>query len=132
MRAQSADGDFIVAYADERSFLVFDLRRSDDKPIRTLQDPEIRSATFDAHRRLLYVLSNVRLGMLPFGPQEVSDALEGRDRVMFCSKSGSGSSTSMSGSQRVVPKRASKIAANAKDKRDIVREPMRHTGPRGR
>jgi len=71
-----------IAYEDERSVLVFDLSRTDGKPILTLRDQEIRSATFDAHRRLLYVLGNERLAMLPFGPQELSDAVE--DRLNFC------------------------------------------------
>ena len=53
-----------------------------DEPILTMRDQEIRSATFDAHRRLLSVLGNERLAMLSFGPRELSDAVE--DRLNFC------------------------------------------------
>jgi hypothetical protein len=34
----NTDGDFIVADEDERSVLVFDLRRTDEKPILTMPE----------------------------------------------------------------------------------------------
>jgi hypothetical protein len=80
-----------------------------------LPDQEIRSAAFDSHRRLLHVLRNERLAMLPFGPQELSDALE--EGVKFC--------LTAEKRQRLLSayeplatrrtKRACKIAVSAKD-----------------